>query len=52
MDQVTQQTAALVEEMSAAAMGLQSQAQDLVGVVSVFRLDGGAPASQGALARG
>ena len=51
MDQVTQQNAALVEEMSAAAMGLQSQAQDLVSVVSVFKLDGEAPAGQRALAR-
>ena len=43
MDQVTQQNAALVEEMAAAASSLQSQAEDLVHVVSVFRLgDGGA----------
>ena len=52
MDQVTQQNAALVEEMSAAAMSLQSQAQDLVGVVSVFTLGGESPAGQRALARG
>ncbi|MHB8950882.1 MAG: methyl-accepting chemotaxis protein, partial [Rhodoferax sp.] len=38
MDQVTQQNAALVEEMAAAASSLQSQAQDLVGTVSVFTL--------------
>jgi methyl-accepting chemotaxis protein len=38
MDQVTQQNAALVEEMAAAAGGLKSQAQDLVQVVSVFNL--------------
>ncbi len=50
MDQVTQQNAALVEEMSAAASSLQSQAQDLVGVVSVFRLDDGAYAGHRALA--
>ena len=39
MDQVTQQNAALVEEMAAAASSLRSQAQDLVQVVSVFKLD-------------
>ena len=39
MDQVTQQNAALVEEMAAAASSLQGQAQDLVQVVSVFRLE-------------
>ncbi len=49
MDQVTQQNAALVEEMSAAAMGLQSQAQDLVNVVSVFKLDGEACAGINAI---
>ena len=38
MDQVTQQNAALVEEMAAAAGSLQVQAEDLVQVVSVFRL--------------
>jgi len=38
MDQVTQQNAALVEEMAAAAVGLRSQAEDLVGTVSLFRL--------------
>jgi methyl-accepting chemotaxis protein len=40
MDQVTQQNAALVEEMSAAAEGLSSQAQELVHTVSVFKLKG------------
>lgn len=39
MDQATQQNAAMVEEMSAAAGGLRSQAQELVDVVSVFKLD-------------
>ena len=39
MDQATQQNAALVEEMAAAASSLKSQAQELVQVVSVFRLD-------------
>ena len=38
MDQVTQQNAALVEEMAAAASSLQTQAQDLVGAVAVFKL--------------
>jgi methyl-accepting chemotaxis protein len=38
MDQVTQQNAALVQEMSAAADGLNAQAQDLVRTVSVFKL--------------
>ncbi len=38
MDQVTQQNAALVEEMAAAASSLKSQADDLVQVVSVFNL--------------
>ena len=38
MDQVTQQNAALVEEMAAAASSLKSQAQELVQVVSVFKL--------------
>jgi methyl-accepting chemotaxis protein len=43
MDQVTQQNAALVEEMAAAASGLKSQAQELVQTVAVFKL--GATAS-------
>jgi methyl-accepting chemotaxis protein-1 (serine sensor receptor) len=38
MDQVTQQNAALVEEMAAAASSLQSQADQLVGTVAVFKL--------------
>lgn len=38
MDQVTQQNAALVEEMAAAASSLNSQADDLVGAVAVFKL--------------
>jgi methyl-accepting chemotaxis protein len=38
MDQSTQQNAALVEEMAAAASSLKAQAEDLVGVVSVFKL--------------
>jgi methyl-accepting chemotaxis protein len=38
MDQVTQQNAALVEEMAAAAGSLKSQAQELVHTVAVFKL--------------
>jgi methyl-accepting chemotaxis protein len=38
MDQATQQNAALVEQMAAAAGSLQSQAAELVNVVSVFRI--------------
>ncbi len=38
MDQVTQQNAALVEQMAAAATSLKSQAQDLVQTVAVFTL--------------
>ncbi len=42
MDQVTQQNAALVEEMAAAAASLQTQSHQLVQTVSVFRLQDGA----------
>ena len=38
MDQTTQQNAALVEEMAAAASSLKGQAQELVQTVAVFRL--------------
>ena len=38
MDQATQQNAALVEEMAAAASSLKSQANELVQVVGVFKL--------------
>ena len=38
MDQVTQQNAALVEQMAAATQGLRSQAGDLVKVVNVFKV--------------
>ena len=41
MDQVTQQNAALVEEMAAAASGLKSQAGELVAIVSTFKLGHG-----------
>ena len=40
MDQVTQQNAALVEEMAAAASSLKSQAHELVQVVAVFKHNG------------
>jgi methyl-accepting chemotaxis protein len=39
MDQATQQNAALVEEMAAAAGSLSTQAQELVHAVAVFKLD-------------
>jgi len=38
MDQATQQNAALVEEMAAAASSLKGQAHDLVQSVAVFKL--------------
>ena len=38
MDHATQQNAALVEEMAAAASSLKSQASDLVQVVATFKL--------------
>jgi hypothetical protein len=38
MDQATQQNAALVEQMAAAASSLKSQADDLVHVVDAFKL--------------
>ena len=41
MDQATQQNAALVEEMAAAASSLKSQAQELVATVAVFKLSAG-----------
>ena len=44
MDQATQQNAALVEESAAAAESLRDQAQQLVGAVAVFKLDGAAAA--------
>jgi len=38
MDKVTQQNATLVEEMASAASSLNSQAQDLVQLVSFFKI--------------
>ena len=43
MDQATQQNAALVEEMAAAASSMKSQAQDLVDAVAVFTLPSATP---------
>lgn len=40
MDQATQQNAAMVEEMAAAAAGLNTQANELVQAVSIFQLPG------------
>ena len=48
MDQVPQQNAAWVEEMAAAAAGLNTQARGLVTTVSSFKLPGGAHALIGA----
>ncbi|MEJ6001747.1 methyl-accepting chemotaxis protein [Paucibacter soli] len=42
MDKVTQQNAALVEQAAAAAESLRQQAQELVSVVAVFKLDASA----------
>lgn len=39
MDHTTQQNAALVEEMAASAAALQTQSQELVQAVAVFKLD-------------
>ena len=41
LDQSTQQNAALVEELSAAARSLQEQAQEQVQTISVFNLGAG-----------
>ena len=41
MDQVTQQNAALVEEMAAAASSLRTQAQQMVEAIARFNLGGG-----------
>ena len=50
MDQVTQQNAALVEQMAAAASSLQSQADELVNTMAVFHLDNNAPMTDAQLA--
>ena len=52
MDDVTQQNAALVEEAAAAAQSMQDQSENLLGVVSVFKLlNGTAPKKAPATAR-
>ena len=48
MDQTTQQNAALVEEMAAAATSLRQQAQSLVEAVAVFKLSEHEPAARAA----
>ena len=50
MDQATQQNAALVEEMAAAASSLNQQAQELVNAVAVFTLGHGHSNSSAAAA--
>ena len=50
MDQVTQQNAALVEEIAAAASSLRMQAGELLRAVSVFKLSEAGPASHQTLA--
>jgi hypothetical protein len=47
MDQVTQQNAALVEEMAAAASSLKNQAEELLNTVNVLKVDGTAVSSSG-----
>jgi methyl-accepting chemotaxis protein len=51
MDQATQQNAALVEEMAAAATSLSTQSHDLVSVVSVFKIDDATRSPAGAPAQ-
>jgi methyl-accepting chemotaxis protein-1 (serine sensor receptor) len=45
IDQTTQQNAALVEQIAAAATGLQSQAQELVRAAGSFKLASGESAA-------
>jgi methyl-accepting chemotaxis protein len=47
MDQMTQQNAAMVEETTAASQVLASESRQLTAILSKFRLDGQAGASQG-----
>jgi methyl-accepting chemotaxis protein len=47
MDQATQQNAALVEEMAAAASSLKGQAQELVSTLVMFKLKGDPAAHSG-----
>jgi hypothetical protein len=46
VDKMTQQNAALVEQSTAAAMGLRSQAAKLVEGVALFKLDEGGSAAR------
>ncbi|MDX9844644.1 MAG: methyl-accepting chemotaxis protein [Aquabacterium sp.] len=50
MDQSTQQNAALVEEMAAAALGLNTQAQELVRAVAAFQVGDADPANPASVA--
>ena len=52
MDQATQQNAALVEEMAAAATSLNTQAAELVNVVSAFKISGAQERTSFASAQG
>ena len=47
MDETTQQNAALVEEIAAAATGLSSQSRELVEAVAVFRIEAGTQSEAG-----
>ena len=51
MDTTTQKNAALVEQMAAAASSLNTRAEELVDLVSVFKLEGEAASSQPAARR-
>ncbi|WP_256078525.1 methyl-accepting chemotaxis protein [Massilia sp. YIM B04103] len=51
MDDVTQQNASLVEQAAAAAGSLKDQAEGLVQVVSVFKINGGAANSYASAAK-
>jgi methyl-accepting chemotaxis protein len=51
MDQATQQNAALVEQMAAAASSLKSQADELVGTVELFSLPRGSGGNASASAQ-
>jgi aerotaxis receptor len=50
MDSITQQNAALVEQIAASAVQLQSQAVSVADSVQVFKLDGRAVAMPDAVA--
>jgi methyl-accepting chemotaxis protein len=50
MDQATQQNAAMVEEIAAAANGLRHQSEELVANVALFTLD--SDSARGSIALG